>query len=76
MNDYFIPNFFPMRFCKMVIISCFLASFDRTTDEVEYYGVSLLNSEFLDVWGIRGRPAATIGLASFRIGQKDHFFYI
>ena len=25
---------------------------------------------------IRGRPAATIGLASFRIGPKDHFFDI
>ena len=28
------------------------------------------------VGGIRGRPAATIGLASFRIGPKDHFFDI
>ena len=28
-NDYFIPNFFPMRLCKMGICSCFLASFAR-----------------------------------------------
>ena len=26
-NDCFIPNFFPMRFCKMGIFSCFLAYF-------------------------------------------------
>ena len=30
----------------------------------------------VEVVGIRGRPAATIGLASFRIGPKDHFFDI
>ena len=27
MNDRFIPNSFPIRFCKMGIFSCFLASF-------------------------------------------------
>ena len=46
-NQNVIPNFFPMRFHKMVTFSCFLASLARTTDEVEHHGVSLLNDEFL-----------------------------
>ena len=29
-NYCFIPNFFPMRFCKMGILSCFLDFFART----------------------------------------------
>ena len=41
-----------------------------------YLSLSETITLYKGLTGIRGRPAATIGLALFRIGPKDHFFDI
>ena len=49
MNDYFVPNLFPMIFCKVGLFSCFLASFASTADEVEHPWCLSSRCEFLGV---------------------------
>ena len=46
----------------------------RTDETINGVKCSKIRAQMLRI--IRGRPVATIGLASFWIGPKDHFFDI
>ena len=48
-NDYFVPNSFPILFCKVGLFSCYLDSFARTIDEVENPWCLSSNCDFLVV---------------------------
>ena len=49
MNDYFIPISFPILFCTMILFSCLLDSFARTTDEIKHPWCIYSHGEFLGV---------------------------